>query len=103
MKGVDIDWVHIDAAGKIDLAASRAAARAMMQAYVIRYPAALRSRHTERRAIDMTITGFKDKTVKDASGHDVSLAGAADLHGLGKTYGVIKLKSDPPHWSDDGH
>ena len=25
------------------------------------------------------------------------------LHAVGKTYGVMKLASDPPHWSDDGH
>ncbi len=103
MAGVDIDWVHRDATGKMDANASRAAARAMMQAYVIRYPAALSSRHTQRRAIDMTITGFKDKTVKNAQGEDIVIGGTADLHALGKTYGVIKLASDPPHWSDDGH
>ena len=26
-----------------------------------------------------------------------------DLAAVGKTFGVIKLVSDPPHWSDDGH
>ncbi len=25
-----------------------------------------------------------------------------DLLGIGAGYGVIKLVSDPPHWSDDG-
>ncbi|MND07346.1 hypothetical protein D3C83_292530 [compost metagenome] len=25
------------------------------------------------------------------------------LIAVGKTFGVIKLVSDPPHWSDDGH
>jgi len=103
MDGVDINWVHCDPTGKMDLEASRAAAREMMQAFVIQFPAALTSRHTERRAIDMTITCFKDKTVKDAAGEDVTICGAADLHALGATYGVIKLMTDPPHWSDDGH
>jgi len=103
MDGVDIDWVHCDPAGKMDIEASRAAAREMMQAYVIQFPAALSSRHTERRAVDMTITCFKDKTVKNAAGEDAAICGAADLHAVGATYGVIKLPTDPPHWSDDGH
>ncbi|MDB5964086.1 MAG: hypothetical protein JWQ72_586 [Polaromonas sp.] len=25
------------------------------------------------------------------------------LHGVGASYGVFKLVSDPPHWSDNGH
>ena len=25
------------------------------------------------------------------------------LNAVGATYGVNKLVSDPPHWSDDGH
>lgn len=102
MDGVDIEWVHRDPTGKMDVEASRAAAREMMQAYVIRFPAALSSRHTERRAIDMSITCFKDKTVKNADGQDVTIGCPSDLHEIGKTYGVIKLLSDPPHWSDDG-
>lgn len=103
MDGVDIDWVHRDSTGKMDIEASRTAAREMMQAYVIRFPAALESRHTQRRAIDMTLTCFKDKTVKNAAGEDVPICGAADLHAVGATYGVFKLLTDPPHWSDDGH
>lgn len=103
MEGVDIEWAHTDSTGKLDVRASRAAARAMKEAYVIRYPAALTSRHTQRRAIDMTITGYADKTVKDADDKDVELSDEDDLHALGATYGCIKLKTDPPHWSDDGH
>ena len=103
MDGVDIDWVHRDSTGKMDVEASRGAAREMMEAYVIQFPAALSSRHTERRAIDMTITCFKDKTVKNAGGEDTAICSAADLHTVGATYGVIKLLTDPPHWSDDGH
>ena len=26
-----------------------------------------------------------------------------ELIAVGATYGVFKLVSDPPHWSDDGH
>jgi hypothetical protein len=51
----------------------------------------------------MTITGYEGKTVKDANDKDAVLSDETDLHALGATYGVIKLVSDPPHWSDDGH
>jgi len=30
-------------------------------------------------------------------------AGNTALHGVGAGYGVHKIVSDPPHWSDDGH
>jgi len=83
LPGVDIQW---------DLGEpeqSRQAAQAMMRGYGIVYPAALVSRHTQRLAVDMTITGC-------------ALEGQA-LWDLGKYYGVIKLLSDPPHWSNDGH
>jgi hypothetical protein len=26
-----------------------------------------------------------------------------DLIAVGRSFGVVKLPSDPPHWSDDGH
>ena len=26
-----------------------------------------------------------------------------ELIQVGKSFGVLKLASDPPHWSDDGH
>jgi len=83
MEGVDIQW---------DLGtpeATHAAAGAMVTAYGIKYPAALASRHTQRLAIDCTISGFH-------------LTGQA-LWDMGKSFGVIKLVSDPPHWSRDGH
>ena len=102
MEGVNIEWAHRDANGNLDVKASKAAAKAMKDAYVIRFPAALNSRHSQRRAIDMTITGYAGKNVKDADGKTVELEDEDDLYDLGKTYGVIKLRSDPPHWSDDG-
>lgn len=95
MDGVEIDWVHYDPTGKMDIEGSRAAAREMTEAYVLRFPATLSSRHTERRAIDMTITCFKDKTVKNAAGEDIAVCCAADLHAVGASYGVIKLLTDP--------
>ena len=53
MNGVNIDWAHGGA-----VLAARGAAKKMMVAYQIAFPAALTSRHTQRRAIDMTI-GWK--------------------------------------------
>src|ERR1700749_4927722 len=51
MSGVDIDWSHGG-----DVADARGAAAAMKSAYDIKFPAALVSRHTQRRAIDMSIS-----------------------------------------------
>ena len=103
MAGVDIDWTH---AG--DTHAARAAARQMVDGYGIAYPAALVSRHTQRRAVDMSIHWSGALKVTDFNGlvHIIDSAPRSgdhpDLVAVGKTFGVIKLKSDPPHWSDDG-
>ncbi|MBI5256155.1 MAG: hypothetical protein HY855_06625 [Burkholderiales bacterium] len=103
MAGVDIDWVHRDRQGRPNATASRAAALGMVGQYGIVFRPALTSRHTEGRAIDMTISNFLGRTVRDAEGDEVRLRTAADLHSVGASYGVHKLASDPPHWSDDGH
>ncbi len=63
-------------------------AREMVAGYGIAYQPALTSRHIEGRAIDMTINGWKGTPEA--------------LHQHGATFGVLKLISDPPHWSDDG-
>ena len=103
MDGVKINWDHGDDAK------SRKAAQEMMDAYDIAYEPALGSRHTEHKAIDMDITWSGTLKIKKAHGTEVSI-GAPEtgeenetLHDVGKSYGVIKLKSDPPHWSSDGH
>ncbi len=104
MDGVDIDWTHGG-----DHTAARAAAAAMVKAYGIVYPAALESRHIDGRAIDMTITWQGTLTLRDAGGHPWAIASLPrtgmhpQLWAIGKTFGVVKLASDPPHWSDDGH
>ena len=103
MTGVDINWVHRDAKGNVDLTASRAAAAQMVSGYGIVYAPALVSRHSQGRAIDMNITNYLTKKFVDAKKVTVSVTSAAGLHALGATFGVIKLASDPPHWSDDGH
>lgn len=105
MAGVDIDWTHGG-----DVGAARAAAVAMKQGFLIAFPAALISRHTERRAIDMTIAWPSSPlAIVDAGGKKTLIlssprdGGNPDLWLVGRTYGVVKLASDPPHWSDDGH
>ncbi len=99
---VAIDWVHRDKHGKLDLMASRRAAEAMVRAYAIVFRPALQSNHTLGLAIDMTIDGYLNKRVNDASGVPVLIKAPSDLHRLGAGYGVHKLASDPPHWSSDG-
>ncbi|HVO78594.1 MAG TPA: peptidoglycan-binding domain-containing protein [Candidatus Bathyarchaeia archaeon] len=109
MDGVDIQWVHTDAVGNPDPAATTAAAAAMVKAYGIVFAPALASRHTERLAVDMTISWSGSLTVNNASGSPVTIIAPPTngmnpgLHAVGATYGVIKLVSDPPHWSSDGH
>ena len=104
MAGVAIDWTcgH-------NLAAAKTAAKAMMVKYEIQFPAALVSRHTQRRAVDMTIGWQGTLKITDFDGVAHSIASGPkngsnpELIAVGKSFGVIKLPSDPPHWSDDGH
>ena len=58
----------------------------------------------------MTITWAGTLKIADAAGKIVTItstprtgADNAELHAVGKSYGVIKLVADHPHWSDDGH
>lgn len=109
MAGVAIDWEHKDGSGKPDLAAAKKAAQEMVDAYDIVYEPALGSRHTEGLAIDMTISWSGTLSIDGADGKRVDIAsspadgGNSALHSVGAGYGVVKLKSDPPHWSSDGH
>jgi len=104
MAGVAIDW----SCGH-NLAQAKAAARAMMAKYDIQFPAALVSRHTQRRAIDMTIAWAGTLHITDFDGAAHAIASSPhngsnpELIAVGRSFGVIKLVSDPPHWSDDGH
>ena len=97
MTGVNIEWDH----GNENK--SQTAARAMRDTYEIVHPPALRSNHTLGLAIDMRIAGVIGKTVKDKAGRAAKINTGSDLYPIGKSYGVIKLVSDPPHWSHDGH
>jgi D-alanyl-D-alanine dipeptidase len=104
MQGVNIDWTHGES-----MLGARDAARQMMAGYQIKFPAALESRHTQGRAIDMTIGWKGALNIRDFNGQSHAISGGPqngsnpELIAVGKTYGVIKLVSDPPHWSDDGH
>ena len=108
--GVNIQWVHTNAAGQPDVVVSRAAAQQMVQGYGIVFKPVLASRHIDGQAIDMTITWQGDLVI---ARHDGTLqtitslprtgSGNADLHAVGASYGVMKLLSDAPHWSLDGH
>lgn len=100
--GVAIRWDHGDDTR------SRRAAQEMVALFGIAYPPALTSRHIAGRAIDMTINWSGTLALVDAVGARHRLeaprsgAGNTALHAIGAGYGVHKLLSDPPHWSDDG-
>jgi hypothetical protein len=100
--GVDIDWDHGDDT------ASREAAQEMVSLFGMAHQAALTSRHIEGKAIDMNITWSDTLKIKKKDGTVVEIgaprtgSGNTTLHGVGKTYGVIKLVTDAPHWSTDG-
>lgn len=97
-EGVYIDWTHNG-----NHANAIAAAQAMVRSYHIVYQPVLVSRHTQRRAIDMTIINVIGKTLKNSAGVDIVVRTESTLYNIGATYGVHKLISDAPHWSDDGH
>jgi hypothetical protein len=106
--GVNIEWDHSDEK------ASQKAAADMVSAYgmsSLKVAPALSSRHTERKAIDMSISWSGDLTIKDANGNDVKIDTEPrtgmneELQEVGKGYGVIKFwkgATDKPHWSTDG-
>lgn len=108
MSGVDIDWQHL-ATKAPDMVAAHRAASQMATAYGIRYAPALVSRHTQRRAIDMSVGWDNALAIRDASGATRQIASGPrtgqnkSLIAVARTFGVRKLFSDPPHWSDDGH
>lgn len=102
MAGVDINWLH-HKGGEPDIAGSIVGAAEMVGGYGIKYAPVLVSRHTQGRAIDMTIHWKGTLELADAKGVMHKCVQQDDLWPVGKTYGVIKLPVDPPHWSDDGH
>ena len=102
MAGVNINWWHGNSVS------SRNAARQMVEGYGIAFPPALNSIHIQGWAIDMGVSWDGTLQIKDGTGATRSIgaprAGSnTALHQVGRTYGVIKLPSDPPHWSVNGH
>jgi hypothetical protein len=107
--GVDIEWVHRKSNNSPDLAASRAAAAEMVHGYDIVHAPALTSLHIFGKAIDMSIGWDGALKIKQKSGTTRAVGSLPrsglnhELWAVGATYGVLKLPSDPPHWSSTGH
>jgi hypothetical protein len=109
MPGVDILWDHGNDA------ASKKGAQEMVTGFGLAVPPtntnppALASNHITGLAIDMDITWTGTIKVKDKHANDVAIAFIRDvnantnLHAVGASYGVMKLVTDAPHWSFDGH
>ena len=100
--GCSIVWNHGDDARSLR------GAKEMVDLFGIVFQPSLTSRHILGLAIDMTIDWAGAVKVRNAAGNEVSLSSTSDgtntaLHGVGASYGVFKLVSDPPHWSDNGH
>ncbi|TCR60564.1 putative chitinase [Bosea sp. BK604] len=107
MAGVPIAWNHPTPTKSL------AAARAMVAAYGIspglREPPSLNSRHSDGVAVDMTLSWAGALTIKRSDGATETITTGprngsnSRLIAIGQEYRVIKLLSDPPHWSSDGH
>jgi hypothetical protein len=108
-----IIWDH----GSPDL--TKSAAEQMKLAFNMDDQASTTSRHISGNAIDWTLTWTGNIDIRQKDGAIVKInttprhggikkpdgtkeEGNAKIHLVGATYGVNKLKSDPPHWSDNG-
>ncbi|MES0020230.1 hypothetical protein [Mesorhizobium sp. M0036] len=106
--GVDIDWVHRNSDGTVNIEKSRNAATAMVEKYDIAFQPSLTSRHVTGHAIDMSIGWRGDLKVQAKDGTEKAISTLPrdgfnlSLRKVGKSYGVTKHSSDPPHWSTDG-
>lgn len=111
---VDIQWVHRKPDGTPDVAASRAAARKMVDGFDIgggSVAPALNSNHIRGTAIDMSVTWTGTLSIKNKSDKVIDIKSVPrssinpDLIKVAKTYGVIHFSppaDDPPHWSLTG-
>lgn len=109
MDGVNIEWVHSTQEASVKAANDMVNSYGMQN---LRVPPSLNSRHTQRQAIDMSISWQGMLKIVDANSNVVEIATTprtgmnADLHSVAASYGVIKFvggNADPPHWSTDGH
>lgn len=100
--GLSIRWDHGDATR------SKQGAQEMVDLFGIAFKPSLTSLHIEGRAIDMTIRWSDKLVIRDSFGKKFTLTAPrsgeinADLHRIGASFGVFKLLSDPPHWSETG-
>lgn len=103
LAGVDIEWVHPTDTESIK------AAQDMVSGYGIVFRPAYPTKHSDKTAIDMNIswTGVLKIAQKDGTIVEIKSTPRdndnTELQDVGETYSVKKLKSDKPHWSDDGH
>jgi len=103
MDSVYIDWTHNG-----NIGAARAAATAMVNSYEIQVLPSLHSRHTEGLAIDMNIAWRDMLSIRDFDGNLHHIRSTPrdgtnrELAQVGASFGVVKLATDPPHWSNDG-
>lgn len=109
MSGVNIEWVHATNN------ASTQAAQAMVNGFQLQnlqVAPSLTSRHTQGKAIDMSISWSGNLSIVNSSGEVVLISTAPRtgmnlrLQAVGASYGVIKFlggDADKPHWSTDGH
>ena len=70
---LDISWMHTNAEGTPDFAASRKVAAQMVAAYRIVFGPAFPTRHSARRAIDMSLTWTGPLKVVDGQGQTVTI------------------------------
>lgn len=102
--GVDINFDHGD--DKVSIA--KAKEMVGPNGFNIKYQPSLTSLHISGKAIDWTLGWSGDLTIKNKKGEDVVIKSSpkdgtnTELHVVGKTYGVIKLVKDKPHWSING-
>lgn len=108
--GVNIDWVHRNAAGGMDLQRSVDAAKAMCHGYGLNLNSATQavgypgnSRHNYGAAVDLNISGFAGKRMKDVTNTEVQINSFHDLRVVGEGYGVIYFPQENMHWSDHGN
>ena len=106
--GVDIKWDHGDETK------SKAGAQQMVDGFALAVPPKSKiapsktSKHITGTAIDMDITWSGKLKVKKKDGTEVEIDFMEDvnkntkLHEVGESYGVKKLATDAPHWSDTG-
>jgi hypothetical protein len=101
--GVDIEWDHGD------LESSRNGAEEMVKLFGMAHIASLTSNHIRGKAIDMTIS-WRDALIIRRSGRiEAKIESGTrtgrnrELHEVAYSiFGVRKLLSDPPHWSQNG-